>query len=128
MTTATTQQWDLKLPFLKPPLNANQRLHWANSARMVAHVREAAFLAARSAGVPECGRVKVRLLWCVSDRRRRDPSNVMPTQKAAVDGLVDACVVPDDTPEFVVEEMPVVKLVGKGAEGVFLQVIGCVSS
>lgn len=124
MTTATTQQWDLKLPFLKPPLNANQSLHWANRARMVAHVREASFLAARSAGVPECGPVKVRLLWCVSDRRRRDPSNVMPTQKAAVDGLVDAGVVPDDTPEFVVEEIPFIQLVEKGVEGVFLQVIG----
>lgn len=52
----------------------------------------------------------------------------MPTQKAVVDGLVDAGVVPDDTPEFVVEDMPVLALVAKGGEGVLLQLIGEVSA
>lgn len=42
------------------------------------------------------------------DRRRRDPSNLMPTQKAVVDGLVDAGVVPDDCPPFVTEWMPTI--------------------
>lgn len=126
MTTATVRQWDIELPFMRPPLSANQRLYWAKKARMTAQVRRTSAYLVKGQ-VPPCDRVKVRLLWCVSDRRRRDPSNVMPTQKAVVDGLVDAGVVPDDTPEFVVEEMPVVELVGKGAEGVFVQVIGSFS-
>lgn len=123
MTAPTIEQWNVKLPFKRPPLNANQRLHWANKARMTAQIREAAGLCARGV-IPPCERVKVRLLWCVSDKRRRDPSNVMPTQKAVVDGLVDAGVVPDDTPEFVLEDVPVVRVVEKGLEGVFVQVIG----
>ena len=125
MTVPTIEQWNVKLPFKRPPLNANQRLHWANKARMTAQVREATAYLAKGQ-VPPCGRVKVRLLWCVSDMRRRDPSNIMPTQKAVVDGLVDAGVVPDDTPEFVLEGMPVIELVEKGEEGVFVQVIGSV--
>lgn len=120
-----TTQWDIRLPYQRPPLTANQRLHWAARARMTRAVREAAAWGVRGEGVPRCERVRVRLLWCVSDPgRRRDPSNVMPTQKAAVDGLVDAGVVPDDTPQFVVEEMPVIEGVARGDEGVFLQVIG----
>lgn len=127
MSVPTIEQWNVKLPFKRPPLNANQRLHWANRARMNAQVREAAAYLIKGV-VPPCGRVKVRLLWCVSDMRRRDPSNVMPTQKAVVDGLVDAGVVPDDTPEFVLEGMPIIELVEKGEEGVFVQVIGSVGT
>ena len=95
---------------------------------MTAQVRESAVWLVKQAGIPACARVRVRLVWMVSDKRRRDPSNVMPTQKAVVDGLVDAGVVPDDTPEFVVEDMPVLALVEKGYEGVLLQLIGEVSA
>ena len=118
------QQWSLKLPYQRPPLHANQRLHWAAKARMTKRARELSALLARSEGIPACRQVRVRLLWCVSDRRRRDPSNVVPTQKPLVDGLVDAGVVPDDTPKWVREDMPVIQLVEKGREGVYLQVIG----
>lgn len=119
------EQWTVPLPYKRPPLNANQRLHWAARARTVKEIRQAAALALKAAGVPPCARVKVRLVWAVSDpNRRRDPSNVMPTQKAVVDGMVDAGVVPDDTPEFVVEEMPSLATVDKGCEGVLFQVIG----
>ena len=40
------------------------------------------------------------------DKRRRDPSNLIATQKPILDGLVDAGLVPDDTPEYVNELMP----------------------
>lgn len=118
------QQWSLKLPYQRPPLHANQRLHWAAKARMTKRARELSALLARSEGIPACRQVRVRLLWCVSDKRRRDPSNIMPTQKPLVDGLVDAGVVPDDTPKWVQEEIPAIQLVEKGREGVYLQVIG----
>lgn len=35
------------------------------------------------------------------DRRRRDPHNFAPTLKHVIDGLVDAGLWPDDTPEYV---------------------------
>ena len=124
MTTGKVNQWTLQFPYERPPLNANQRLHWANKARMTRKVRETTALLARAEKIPPCSRIKVRLLWCVTDKRRRDPSNVVPTQKPMVDGLVDAGIVPDDTPEWVIENMPHVQLVEKGKQGVFLQVIG----
>ena len=37
----------------------------------------------------------------VVDRRRRDPHNFAPTLKHVIDGLVDAGLWPDDTPEYV---------------------------
>lgn len=121
----SVKQWAVQLPFVKPPLSSNQRMHWAKKARVTREIREGAALAIRAAGVPRCAKVRVRVLWAVSDpKRRRDPSNVMPTQKAVVDGMVDAGVVPDDTPEFVVEEMPALFAVDKGCEGVIFQVIG----
>lgn len=123
----SVKQWAVQLPFVKPPLNSNQRLHWAKKVRMTREIREGAALAIKAAGVPRCKKVRVRLLWAVSDpKRRRDPSNVMPTQKAVVDGMVDAGVVPDDTFEFVVEEMPSLAAVEKGREGVIFQIIGSV--
>lgn len=121
------EAWTIRLPYQRPPLSANQRLHWAAKARLTREIRRDSALLIRAAGVPPCERVKVRVLWCVADRRRRDPSNVMPTQKAVVDGLVDAGVVPDDTPDFVVEEMPHIMLVEKGETGLFLQVVGRVA-
>lgn len=118
------KQWAVQLPFKKPPLNANQRLHWAVKSRTTKEIRQASALALRAEGVPACKQVRVRMLWAVSDKRRRDPSNTMPTQKAIVDGMVDAGVVPDDTPEFVIEEMPRLMMVERGHEGVIFQVIG----
>ena len=35
------------------------------------------------------------------DRLRRDQDNLVPTLKPCIDGLVDAGVIPDDTPEYV---------------------------
>jgi hypothetical protein len=43
----------------------------------------------------------VRLHIDVPDRRRRDPANLTPVTKAVVDGLVDAGVWPDDTPDWI---------------------------
>ena len=45
------------------------------------------------------GRV-VELVWFVTDKRRRDADNPVLTLKALCDGLVDAEIVPDDTPEY----------------------------
>lgn len=99
--------YELALPYTRPPLSANQRLHWAARARLVRQVQQAVGWLARSAGVPRgCGHITVGLVYTPRDRRRRDPSNLMPTQKAAVDGLVRCGVVADDTPEFVTEVMP----------------------
>jgi len=54
----------------------------------------------------------VSIRFSVLDRRRRDPSNLMPTQKAIIDELVRCGVWPDDNPEWVTEMMPTVGVGG----------------
>jgi Holliday junction resolvase RusA-like endonuclease len=85
-----------------PPLNENQRWsHWARKAEVVKSTRLAGRLAA--ARLRGLGRVEVTLIWYVNDKRRRDEDNPTPTLKALCDGLVDAGVVPDDTPEWMIK-------------------------
>lgn len=93
------------LPWDRPPLTANQRLHWASKAQRVKALREWAKVTFRSTD-DWAAPVSVRLDWYVPDKRRRDVDNTVPTLKALCDGLVDAGVVPDDTPQFMDKLMP----------------------
>jgi crossover junction endodeoxyribonuclease RusA len=93
--------WTLELPYSKPPLTMNQRLHWRTEHRIKATLRRDVQLLARAARIPPLHRIAVELHYAPRDRRRRDPINLAPTAKVAEDGLVDAGVVPDDTPEYV---------------------------
>lgn len=91
----------------RPPLSMNYRLHRMAEAKITATVRAEAREAFMWFGPFE--RVEVTLTWWVKDRRRRDDENPTPTLKALCDGLVDAGVVPDDTHEFMVKNMPVIR-------------------
>jgi crossover junction endodeoxyribonuclease RusA len=107
---------ELPVPLVadKPPLTANQRLHHMDKARRAKLVREHVAWRARQAGLSPQDYIIVQLHYQPADRRRRDPSNLVPTQKPAVDALVDAGVVPDDTPQYVGELMPVIHEPGGG--------------
>jgi crossover junction endodeoxyribonuclease RusA len=108
--TISAGQWEQAAREWRPPgtwyvnvpvkasllLNSNQRLHWAQRARLTAHWRELAAALARQAKVPALARAHVLAAYLPPDRRRRDPANLYPTVKALVDGLVDAGVLPDD--------------------------------
>lgn len=120
----TGSLWELRIPLVdnKPPLNANDRLHWAVTNRLTQDTKDAIGWRVREAKIPRLEHIAVRLMFQPQDRRRRDPSNLMPTQKAAVDGLVVAGVVPDDTPEFVTEEIPAVLWPDGGERGLWLAV------
>lgn len=107
----------LGLSFGSPPISANQRLHWAQKAKIVKQVRHESAMRARSAGWGPQQHITIHLTYQPRDNRRRDPSNLMPTQKALVDGLVDAGIVPDDTPEYVTETIPSILPAEKGAGG-----------
>lgn len=95
-----TRTWDIRLPYTRPPLSLNDRMHWATKARLTkeirAYVREAC-----TYRVPDLTRAHVVLHWVPRDRRRRDTDNPFPTLKAAIDGIRDAGVVPDDSSEYV---------------------------
>lgn len=95
------------LDWERPPLTENQRMHWALKARVTKDVRLTARLLTARLG--RQNRVRVTLTWIVADKRRRDEDNLVATLKACCDGIVDAGVVPDDTPEFMVKMMPVIE-------------------
>jgi len=93
---------------LGPPLTANQRLHWRRRAELTRQVRTTVAWHARQARIPPCRFITVTLHYRPGDRRRRDTDNLVATLKPAADGLVDAGVIPDDTPTWCHKHMPVI--------------------
>lgn len=91
--------WEIDLPYKRPPLSLNDRMHWAQKNRITKELRMLAKVKAR--GIPDLETCHVELVWYVNDKRRRDTINPMLTLKALVDGLVDAEVIPDDSHEYV---------------------------
>ncbi|MGX9349199.1 hypothetical protein [Microbacterium sp. KNMS] len=96
----------------RPPLTANQRLHWAARSKLTKQIRTAAAL---TAPLDQFDKVAVQLTWVVKDNRRRDADNIYPTFKAMCDGLVDGGVVPDDTPRYMDKLAPAIR-VEKGGQ------------
>jgi crossover junction endodeoxyribonuclease RusA len=91
-----------------PPLHLNQRWkHWAIKARAIKDVRS--LMHAKARHIPELDRIDVHLVWVVATKHRRDGINSTPTLKALVDGLVDAEVIPDDTPEYLSDHIPEIR-------------------
>lgn len=115
----TGRTWRLALPWTTPPLTLNPRRHghWHAHARTVRDVRSTGALVARAAGIPPLERATAALHYRPRDRRRRDPENLTPTSKALVDGLVDAGVLPDDTPTYFTPAVPVLHPTEPGAGG-----------
>ncbi|RLP70894.1 hypothetical protein D9V30_00205 [Mycetocola reblochoni] len=101
-----SELWAQVLLYERAPLTANQRLHWAKKAKITAAVRRVA--AAHFRDFPPVARVRVELEWHVLTAHRRDVDNIVPTLKALADGLVDAGIAPDDTPQFMDKRMPVI--------------------
>lgn len=105
------QSWLITFPYERPPLTANQRMHWRKKAQVTKAVRK---LTKLSAGhIPTLQQCRVQLVWLVLDSRRRDVDNVVTTLKAMCDGLVDAGIVPDDTPDYMAKLMPVIHKVDR---------------
>jgi hypothetical protein len=89
--------WRLELPAGMYLLNANQNLHFRRKAEHVKVIRNAAATLARHSKLPALQRAHVFYVVHPGLKvTRRDPGNWAPSAKAAVDGLVDAGVLPDD--------------------------------
>lgn len=97
--------WTLQLPLTRP-LSLNDRDNRFVKARRVRELRTAVMLLAKQAGIPPCARVGAELHYAPRDDRHRDRDNLVATLKPIHDGLVDAGVVPDDTPDFVESPWP----------------------
>ena len=92
----TGRSWRVELPSGMDLLNANQRMHWRKRSPRTKAIREAAALIARQEKIPTLARAHIVGEFRPPDRRRRDVANLYPSFKAAIDGLVDAAVLPDD--------------------------------
>lgn len=95
----TDHEIDLPLHKGKPPLSLNQRLHWSEKGRRTKTLREAVGWAAKAANIGQHQHISAQLHYSTGDSRRRDADNLTATQKPCFDGLVDAKVIPDDTPD-----------------------------
>ncbi len=80
--------------------NTERRWHHYQRAGAVRRWRAAFALLAREAHMPSLGAVEVTVTPYLANRRGlQDVAGCFPAAKAAIDGLVDAGVLPDDTPE-----------------------------
>lgn len=87
----------------RPPLlNAERAGHWRDHRARTRALRQEACLRARSLRLPRLELVEVRS-WPVYVTRASwpDVAGWMPATKAVIDGLVDAGVLPNDTPAVV---------------------------
>jgi crossover junction endodeoxyribonuclease RusA len=84
-------------------INLNQRLHWAKRAKLTKSWRLAARVRAQQAGLPKgLPRVRVTATIHKGNNRAYDAHNLVPTVKAAIDGLVDYGLIPEDTNQHLV--------------------------
>lgn len=98
----------IDLPWTRPPLHENQRLHWAAEARIKRDVRNTGAWLTKAANIPATEYCQVTLYWAPGDHRIRDEENPTPTSKYLCDGIVDAGIVPDDAPRWMKKHMPVI--------------------
>jgi hypothetical protein len=93
--TVIARSWRIDLP-CGPLLTSNQRLHHMAKADLTKDLRGYAATLAKAAHIPLLERVHVYAYVIPPDRRKRDPANWYPSVKAAIDGIRDAGVIPDD--------------------------------
>lgn len=85
-------------------VNKERTVHWSTRSSVVKAWREAFAWLALSSKLPTNGSIgpcHIDAVPLAAGRRRQDVGACLPVVKAAIDGLVDAGVWPDDSPEFV---------------------------
>ena len=98
---STGRTFTIALPAGMKLLSLNDRLHFGERHRRTQDLKRAACVMALNAKVPRLERVSVVVEYQPRDRRLRDPDNVAPSGKAALDGIVAAKVLVDDSKTYV---------------------------
>ncbi len=81
--------------------NAERRWHHHKRASLVKETRGRFYWLAKEAKLPSLRKIEVSAVPLTKSRRSmQDVGACLPAVKAAIDGLVDAGVVPDDSPEY----------------------------
>ena len=79
-------------------VNAERNRHHYWRAARTRQWRSDAFYAARLTGIPHLERAEIEVAVEQARGKLADPGSHAPPAKAAIDGLVDAGVLPDDSP------------------------------
>lgn len=94
-------------------INMERTKHWSWRSKRVKAWRLRTFYEARVSGLGPMPPSIVEVSLPFDRAARRDRSNYLPAVKAIVDGLVDAGLWPDDTPEYVSVSEPILKVGGQ---------------
>lgn len=113
--------WTLTIPAPAAFMSLNDRPHWARRAKLTRLWRGAAHVYARQAKLP-CGLAGAHVQVSVvkATARSYDVHNLMPTAKAAIDGLIDYGLLADDSNEYLTG--PDLRPGGKGAPALVITV------
>ncbi len=80
--------------------NAERTWHYQKRAKIVKDARERWFFLTKEARIPKINKIRVAVIPLSRDRRwKPDVAACYPAVKAAIDGIVDAGVIPDDNPD-----------------------------
>jgi hypothetical protein len=120
-TDQRPRTWRLELPAEMNLINANDRLHPVKRAPFIKVIRNAAWAMARHHKIPALQHAHIfYVIHPDTTTRRRDPGNWSPSAKAAVDGLVDAGVLPDDNHTHLLGPDPRIGEPAKGSQMVLI--------
>ncbi|MDG3012168.1 hypothetical protein G4X40_18665 [Rhodococcus sp. D2-41] len=115
----------ITLPWTTPMLSLNGRDHYRVKAKKVAQIRHDVATLIRERQIEPAGHVRVELHYRPRDNRRRDEDNLVGDLKAICDGLVDAGLVPDDTPEWMSKIMPILHRAERGVGSQMWLAVDC---
>lgn len=123
LAPATGRRWSIILEGERPwTVNGERNLSHHQRARLVRSWRERAGWLAKLERIPRLEAIRVRARPLVKNRSAmQDVGNCYPAVKAAIDGLVDAGVIRNDTPDIVQELIFGASALG-GVDGLFLVV------
>ena len=94
--------WTLRWEDQVPLVNAERSAHWSKRAKLTSSWRQAFWGLAREQRIQKLPAVRLTVRHEVKRKGRvPDPVACLPAYKAAVDGLVDAKVIPDDDSRYV---------------------------
>lgn len=107
-------EWDLNYQKRPWTVNAERTWHYHKRAKLVKEWRDAFCEITQNCNVPPLSAISLRVQPYLRDNRVQDLGACFPAYKAALDGIVDAGVVPDDTPEYVKFVIFYAPIVGEG--------------
>jgi hypothetical protein len=113
--TRLATNWSLRYPERPWTANTERRWHHHQRAQAVRRWRSAFTILAKEATVPQLLAVEIAVTPFLASRRGlQDVAGCFPAAKAAIDGLVDAGVIPDDSPAHLLSLTFQAPIVGQG--------------